>query len=126
MPGCLEASTPVADGLSSCAVSPRAPLCCGRSYVGTQRPRQCSACLSVCLSRSMGHQVFEFAETDLEAVIKDRSLILSAADVKSYMQMLLRGLAFCHKRWVLHRDVKPNNFLISTTGAPPAPGDLPR
>ncbi len=62
-------------------------------------------------------QVFEFMESDLEALIKDRALILSEADVKSYLQMLLRGLEVCHAHWVLHRDVKPNNFLIASTGA---------
>lgn len=62
-------------------------------------------------------QVFEYAETDLELVIKDRSLILSTADVKSYMQMLLEALLFCHAQWVLHRDIKPNNFLVTSTGA---------
>ena len=62
-------------------------------------------------------QVFEFMQTDLEIIIKDRSLTLSAADVKSYIQMVLQGLEFCHKRWVLHRDIKPNNFLISADGA---------
>ena len=61
-------------------------------------------------------QVFEFMQTDLEIIIKDKSLTLSPADVKSYIQMVLQGLDFCHKRWVLHRDVKPNNFLISANG----------
>ncbi|KAL3158807.1 hypothetical protein ABBQ32_011533 [Trebouxia sp. C0010 RCD-2024] len=60
--------------------------------------------------------VFEFMQTDLEIIIKDKSLTLSAADVKSYIQMVLQGLDFCHKRWVLHRDIKPNNFLISAQG----------
>ena len=63
-------------------------------------------------------QVFEFMQTDLEIIIKDRSLTLSPADVKSYIQMVLKGLDFCHKRWVLHRDIKPNNFLVSATGVP--------
>ena len=61
-------------------------------------------------------QVFEYMQTDLEIVIKDRGITLSPADVKSFMQMVLQGLNFCHKRWVLHRDVKPNNFLISEQG----------
>ncbi|VEL23282.1 unnamed protein product [Protopolystoma xenopodis] len=29
---------------------------------------------------------------------------------------LLRGLAYCHDRHVLHRDLKPQNLLISETG----------
>lgn len=62
-------------------------------------------------------QVFEYCETDLELVIKDSSLIFAAADVKAYMRMVLQALDFCHKRWVLHRDVKPNNFLVSPNGA---------
>ncbi|XVF53837.1 hypothetical protein PTKIN_Ptkin05aG0131000 [Pterospermum kingtungense] len=62
------------------------------------------------------HLVFEFMETDLEAVIRDRNIFLSPADIKSYIQMTLKGLAFCHKKWVLHRDMKPNNLLIGSTG----------
>ena len=61
-------------------------------------------------------QVFEYMQTDLEVVIKDRSLTFSEGDVKAYMQMVLQGINFCHKRWVLHRDIKPNNFLISQQG----------
>ncbi|KAE9597505.1 putative protein-serine/threonine kinase CMGC-CDK-CDK7 family [Lupinus albus] len=62
------------------------------------------------------HLVFEFMETDLEAVIKDRNIFLSPADTKSYLQMMLKGLAYCHKKWVLHRDMKPNNLLIGPNG----------
>ncbi|XP_050213048.1 cyclin-dependent kinase D-3-like [Mercurialis annua] len=62
------------------------------------------------------HLVFEFMETDLEAVIRDRNIFLSPADIKAYFQMTLKGLAFCHKKWVLHRDMKPNNLLIAPNG----------
>ena len=51
------------------------------------------------------HLVFEFMESDLEAVIRDRNIFLSPADYKSYMQMTLKGLAVCHKKWILHRSV---------------------
>lgn len=51
------------------------------------------------------HLVFEFMESDLEAVIRDRNIVLSPADIKSYLQMTLKGLAFCHRKWVLHRYV---------------------
>ncbi|KAL1318436.1 hypothetical protein AAHE18_15G206000 [Arachis hypogaea] len=62
------------------------------------------------------HLVFEFMETDLEAVIRDRNIFLSPGDIKSYLQMTLKGLAVCHKKWVLHRDMKPNNLLIGSNG----------
>jgi len=51
------------------------------------------------------HLVFEFMETDLEAVIRDRNIFLSPGDIKSYLLMILKGLAYCHKKWVLHRWV---------------------
>ena len=32
------------------------------------------------------------------------------------MYQLLRGLAYCHKRKILHRDLKPQNLLINEKG----------
>ncbi|RWR86105.1 cyclin-dependent kinase D-1-like protein isoform X1 [Cinnamomum micranthum f. kanehirae] len=55
-------------------------------------------------------------ESDLEAVIWDRNIVLSPADIKPYMQMTLKGLAYCHKKWFLHRDMKPYNLLIGADG----------
>jgi cyclin-dependent kinase 7 len=61
--------------------------------------------------------VFEYMESDLEVMIKDRSMVLSAADVKAYMVSILQALAHCHERWVVHRDIKPNNFLVTADGS---------
>lgn len=47
--------------------------------------------------------VLEFLDSDLEMIIKDSSLTLSMADVKSWMLMSLRGLWWCHKSFILHR-----------------------
>lgn len=58
------------------------------------------------------HLVFEFMETDLEAVIRDRNIFLSPADIKSYLQMTLKGLSYCHKKWVLHRYVVVVRILV--------------
>lgn len=61
--------------------------------------------------------VLELMESDLEAVIRDSSLVLSPADIKSYMQMALKGLEACHAHHVVHRDIKPNNLLTAKSGA---------
>ncbi|GAA5999674.1 CDC2/CDK family serine/threonine-protein kinase [Rhodotorula paludigena] len=60
--------------------------------------------------------VLEFLDTDLEAVIRDKDLVFQGADIKSWMLMTLKGLDFCHQNWILHRDMKPNNLLISGDG----------
>ena len=36
--------------------------------------------------------------------------------VKSFMFQLLRGLAFCNSKNVLHRDLKPQNLLLNKNG----------
>ena len=59
-------------------------------------------------------------ESDLEMVIKNRATVISSADVKAYLRMALEAIEFCHARWVVHRDVKPNNFLIAASGRLPA------
>jgi serine/threonine protein kinase len=57
-------------------------------------------------------------ESDLEAVIKDASIVLSKADIKAYIKMALQGLEACHSHNVIHRDIKPNNLLTAASGAP--------
>lgn len=35
---------------------------------------------------------------------------------QSYLRQLLDGVAYCHTHRVLHRDLKPQNLLVDTTG----------
>lgn len=37
---------------------------------------------------------------------------LDYRNIRLFLFQLLRGLTYCHKRRVLHRDVKPQNLLI--------------
>jgi len=61
--------------------------------------------------------VLELAAADLTAVVRDRTVALSEADVKGFMLQLLRGLAHLHGSHFMHRDVKPDNLLITASGA---------
>ncbi|TFY58205.1 hypothetical protein EVG20_g8239 [Dentipellis fragilis] len=74
------------------------------------------ALLDVFSSKTNLNLVLEFLDTDLEMIIKDRSLVFLPADIKSWMAMTFRGLEFCHRNFVLHRDLKPNNLLIASDG----------
>jgi len=60
--------------------------------------------------------VMDFMDTDLEVIIKDTSIILSAANIKSYVLQTLLGLEYLHLNWILHRDLKPNNLLVDSKG----------
>lgn len=60
--------------------------------------------------------VIEFCITDLEAVIRDRTILLAPAEVKCCLQMILKGIEACHRKWALHRDLKPSNILIGSDG----------
>lgn len=62
------------------------------------------------------NMVLEYCVTDLEDVIRDRSIILTPAEVKCCMKQMMEGLKACHDRWTLHRDLKPSNVLIGADG----------
>ncbi|GIX92351.1 cyclin-dependent kinase 14 [Caerostris darwini] len=60
--------------------------------------------------------VFEYVHTDLSQYLERHPGGLHPKNIKLFMFQLLRGLAFCHQRRVLHRDLKPQNLLISEVG----------
>jgi len=60
--------------------------------------------------------VFEYLERDLKQYMDDCGAILAMNNVKLFLFQMLRGLAYCHARRVLHRDLKPQNLLINERG----------
>ncbi|XP_063551168.1 cyclin-dependent kinase 15 isoform X3 [Gorilla gorilla gorilla] len=60
--------------------------------------------------------VFEYMHTDLAQYMSQHPGGLHPHNVRLFMFQLLRGLAYIHHQHVLHRDLKPQNLLISHLG----------
>ncbi|XP_056131509.1 cyclin-dependent kinase 16 [Lampris incognitus] len=60
--------------------------------------------------------VFEYLDKDLKQYLDDCGNTIHVHNVKLFLFQLLRGLNYCHRRKVLHRDLKPQNLLINDKG----------
>lgn len=60
--------------------------------------------------------VFEFVDKDLKKYFEASEGPLAWQLIKSYTHQLLAGLEYCHVRGVMHRDLKPQNILVSRDG----------
>jgi len=62
------------------------------------------------------YMVMELLPNDLERIIRDARIQLSAAHIKTYMMMILQGMAHLHSKGIMHRDLKPANVLMALDG----------
>jgi serine/threonine protein kinase len=56
--------------------------------------------------------IFEYVDSDLKKYMDRLTQPLPLATVKAFVLQLIRGMHFCHRRRILHRDLKPQNLLI--------------
>jgi len=61
------------------------------------------------------YMVFDYHQTDLKRHM-DRVGPIAPEAVKEMLRQLVEGIAFCHARRILHRDLKPQNLLVDSDG----------
>ncbi|CAG7666287.1 unnamed protein product, partial [Allacma fusca] len=57
--------------------------------------------------------VFEFIDHTLLDQLEQKTHGLDEETCRKYIFQIVRGLGFCHDNNVIHRDVKPENVLVS-------------
>lgn len=63
--------------------------------------------------------IFDYVDTDLHKVLKglrNSNSQMPIEQMKRYSQNLFDGVHACHTRLIMHRDLKPQNILVSASG----------
>ncbi|KAK0755876.1 hypothetical protein N5P37_011552 [Trichoderma harzianum] len=60
--------------------------------------------------------VLEFVEHDLKSILQDMPEPFLSSEVKRLLLQLTSGVAYLHQNYILHRDLKTSNLLLSNRG----------
>ena len=60
--------------------------------------------------------VMEYCHRDLASLLDNMKVPFSEAQIKCLMLQLLEGVDFLHKRFIVHRDLKVSNLLMTNKG----------
>ncbi|CAL8234066.1 unnamed protein product [Boreogadus saida] len=72
--------------------------------------------LTVFLHGGLMHAIFELLEHSLCDELKKKGCGLESLTIKKYSFQILRAVDFIHSRNIMHRDIKPDNLLVSRSG----------
>merc|ERR1719456_607692 len=59
------------------------------------------------------HLVFEFMENNLYQLMKDRVKMFPESKIRNVMYQVIQALGVMHRQGYFHRDVKPENLLVT-------------
>jgi cell division cycle 2-like len=62
------------------------------------------------------YMVMEYAEHDLRSILERMRHPYSQSEVKSIMHQVLDGISHLHASWIIHRDLKTSNLLLTNGG----------
>ncbi|KAH9482688.1 CTD kinase subunit alpha [Psilocybe cubensis] len=68
------------------------------------------------VSNGSVYMVFEYMDHDLTGVLSQTQFVFERQHLKSLCHQMLAGLAYLHRKGVIHRDIKGSNILINNRG----------
>uniref|UniRef100_A0A8C5B7C6 Protein kinase domain-containing protein n=1 Tax=Gadus morhua TaxID=8049 RepID=A0A8C5B7C6_GADMO len=72
--------------------------------------------LTAFLHGGLMHAIFELLEHSLCDELKKKGCGLESLTIKKYSFQILRAVDFIHSHNIMHRDIKPDNLLVSRSG----------
>ncbi|PKI82399.1 cyclin-dependent kinase [Malassezia vespertilionis] len=60
--------------------------------------------------------VMEFVEHDMKTLLGSMRTPFLQSEIKALMQQILAAVAYMHDRWIVHRDLKTSNLLMTNRG----------
>ncbi|WFD27946.1 cyclin-dependent kinase [Malassezia nana] len=61
--------------------------------------------------------VMEFVEHDLKSLLNRMRMPFRPSEIKALLMQILSAVALMHSRWIIHRDLKTSNLLMSNRGS---------
>lgn len=62
------------------------------------------------------YMVMEYLENELKHLMENMETKFTVPQIKCLMKQLLEGVEYLHSRYIIHRDLKTSNILISSEG----------
>ena len=58
----------------------------------------------------------EYLDHDLKSLMEQMTSPFLLSEIKTLLLQLLSAIAFLHRDWIIHRDLKTSNLLLNNSG----------